>query len=323
LITIKIIRRSNAIFWGIVMIEVSGLTKRYGNVMALSNVSFTVPKGKIVGFLGANGAGKTTTMDIISGCSGADDGTTVIGGVDTMKEPERAKALLGYLPDEPPVYNDMRVVDFIEYAARLRKVPSNEIHRRVADTVDKLSLGEVQSRLVGNLSKGFRQRVGLAQAIVHSPPVLILDEPTEGLDPNQIVQIRDLIKSLAGEHTILLSSHILSEVQNTCEQIIIIHQGKIVQTGTYEEIVRRAEPKRLYYINVGRNIEQLVAKLSQVQGVSSAVVTDVEQQRAEFVVELPEQIDLVAKLAVEGGYGIRELAAARKSLEEIFIKLTH
>jgi ABC-2 type transport system ATP-binding protein len=217
----------------------------------------------------------------------------------------------------------MRVVDFIEYAARLRKVPSNEIHRRVADTVDKLSLGEVQSRLVGNLSKGFRQRVGLAQAIVHSPPVLILDEPTEGLDPNQIVQIRDLIKSLAGEHTILLSSHILSEVQNTCEQIIIIHQGKIVQTGTYEEIVRRAEPKRLYYINVGRNIEQLVAKLSQVQGVSSAVVTDVEQQRAEFVVELPEQIDLVAKLAVEGGYGIRELAAARKSLEEIFIKLTH
>ncbi len=305
------------------MIEVSGLTKRYGNVMALSNVSFTVPKGKIVGFLGANGAGKTTTMDIISGCSGADDGTTVIGGVDTMKEPERAKALLGYLPDEPPVYNDMRVVDFIEYAARLRKVPSNEIHRRVADTVDKLSLGEVQSRLVGNLSKGFRQRVGLAQAIVHSPPVLILDEPTEGLDPNQIVQIRDLIKSLAGEHTILLSSHILSEVQNTCEQIIIIHQGKIVQTGTYEEIVRRAEPKRLYYINVGRNIEQLVAKLSQVQGVSSAVVTDVEQQRAEFVVELPEQIDLVAKLAVEGGYGIRELAAARKSLEEIFIKLTH
>lgn len=305
------------------MIEVSGLSKRYGNIQALSDVTFKVDKGQIVGFLGANGAGKTTTMDILCGCIGPDQGIAKIGGFDITTEPEEAKRRLGYLPDEPPLYNDMKVSEYIEYAARLHKIPGNEIKRRVDDTVDKLALGEVHHRLIGNLSKGFRQRVGLAQAIVHDPEVLVLDEPTEGLDPNQIVQIRDLIRSLAGQHTIILSSHILSEVQNTCDHIVIIHQGRVVQQGTYDDLVSHIGAQRPYFVSVRQNSGQLLQKLSTLSGLTQVKQSDLEDDRIDFTIDTNvTQIDHIARTVLDGGYGLREIAAKSKGLEEVFFQLT-
>lgn len=305
------------------MIEVSGLTKRYGSIAALSNLSFTVPKGQIVGFLGANGAGKTTTMDILCGCIGADQGTAKISGYDITEAPLEAKRRLGYLPDVPPLHLDMEVADFIEYAARLHKLQGAQVKSSVNETIEKLSLGDVRHRLVGNLSKGYRQRVGLAQALVHDPEVLVLDEPTEGLDPNQIAQIRSLIRSLGQRHTIILSSHILSEVQNTCDYIIIINKGKIVTQGTYEELSRSMEAGNTYRLRVRQNGASLASSLKQIDGVAhvqSSGADDIEfalgKQAKDSV------IDDVAKRVVEGGFGLKELTLKTRSLEEVFMQLT-
>ena len=304
------------------MIEVSGLSKTFGSVKALKDVAFTVEKGKIVGFLGANGTGKTTTMDIICGCIGADRGSAKIVGFDITEQPIEAKKRLGYLPDIPPLHPEMQVRDFISYAAKLHKVPSANIAARVDKTLDRLSLGEVQKRLVGNLSKGFRQRVALAQAIVHDPDVLVLDEPTEGLDPNQIVQIRDLIKSLAGEHTIILSSHILTEVQNTCEEIIIINKGQIVRQGTYQDLVDQLQTGRVYSLRVNNPSAGLRDQLSTLGGVQLFAPAD-RPDTLEFALsESVADVDQVAKLVVDGGFGLRELALKTKSLEDVFFEVT-
>lgn len=306
------------------MIEVSGLTKRYGNVNALVDVSFIVEKGKIVGFLGANGAGKTTTMDIICGCIGADAGRATIAGFDITEQPIEAKKRLGYLPDAPPLHPEMRVEEFIEYAARLHRVSRSEVGKRVGATIAKLSLGDVRKRLIGNLSKGFRQRVALAQAIVHEPEVLILDEPTEGLDPVQIVQIRELIRSLAGDHTIILSSHILSEVQNICEQIVIIHQGRIVQQGTYSDLLAHIEAGRVYRMRVGQGASKLLNELKQCQLISNPQLVGEGNNEVEFSLSTSGDIalDEVSKITVNGGFGLRELAPKTKSLEEVFFQIT-
>jgi ABC-2 type transport system ATP-binding protein len=307
------------------MIEVSGLSKRFGDVHALNDVSFTVPKGQIVGFLGANGAGKTTTMDILCGCIGADTGTAKVAGFDVTEQPLEAKRRLGYLPDVPPLHPEMRVGDFVEYAARLRKVEGAKVKQRVSDTLDTLSLGDVRQRLVGNLSKGYRQRVALAQALVHDPDVLVLDEPTEGLDPNQIAHIRDLIKALAGHHTIILSSHILSEVQATCDHIIIIHKGKVVQQGSYEELVQQMHAGRVYRLRVQKDASLMVNTLRGVTGLVNAHVDAHEANVVEFALGGgvgEDVIDEVARKAVEGGYGLRELAVKTKSLEDVFFQLT-
>ncbi len=308
------------------MIEVSGLSKRYGSVQALADVTFTVPKGQIVGFLGANGAGKTTTMDIMCGCIGADGGVAKIAGFDITENPLEAKRRLGYLPDVPPLHGEMRVIDFITYAARLHKVEKQRMKERVSGTIERLSLGDVQERLVGNLSKGYRQRVALAQAIVHDPDVLVLDEPTEGLDPNQIVHIRELIRSLAGQHTIILSSHILSEVQNTCDHIIIIHQGQIVQQGSYAELVDHMQTGRIYKLRVGKDAARLTSSLVASGGVINPRVTDEKTNEIEFGLSKSSSetvLDDVVKKVVDGGYGLRELSAKQKTLEEVFFKLTH
>lgn len=306
------------------MIEVSGLTKRYGSVNALSDVSFTVEKGQIVGFLGANGAGKTTTMDIVCGCIGADAGTAKIAGFDITEAPLEAKKRLGYLPDVPPLHPEMRVEEFIEYAARLHKVPRTDVKKRVDGTIERLSLGDVRRRIVGNLSKGYRQRVALAQAIVHEPDVLVLDEPTEGLDPGQIVQIRELIRSLGGAHTIILSSHILSEVQNTCDHIIIIHKGRIVQQGRYEDLVAQIEAGRTYRMRVGQGAARLVTELARQGAVANPRSLGDEDREVEFALARSGEaaLDEVAKLAVSGGFGLRELAPKTKTLEEVFFQIT-
>jgi len=307
------------------MIEVSGLSKSYGTIHALRDVTFTVQKGQIVGFLGANGAGKTTTMDIMCGCTGADAGSVKISGFDITEQPIEAKRRLGYLPDNPPLHNDMEVSEFIGYCASLRGVPKTEISKRVQETMAKLSLSDVQGRMVGNLSKGFRQRVGLAQAIVHDPEVLVLDEPTEGLDPNQIVHIRELIKSLAGHHTIILSSHILSEVQNTCERIIIIDRGHIVTQGTYEELVQNVDKGHIYRLKVASDASRLTLELGKIKGINKPSVDQQHTDIIEFGLARDQDeavLDEVARQVVNGGYGLRELSLKTRSLEDVFFQIT-
>ncbi|MBM4251201.1 MAG: ABC transporter ATP-binding protein [Deltaproteobacteria bacterium] len=308
------------------MIEVNGLTKRFGSIQALRDVSFKVEPGQIVGFLGANGAGKTTTMDIMCGCIGADSGSAKIAGFDIMDQPLEAKRRLGYLPDVAPLHLEMRVADYVTFAARLHKVPAVQLRKQVDDALDRLSLGDVRHRLVGNLSKGYRQRVALAQAIVHNPEVLILDEPTEGLDPNQILHIRELIKSLAGQHTIILSSHILSEVQNTCDRIVIIHNGVVVQQGSVEELARQAEAGRIYRMRVANNVDQLARDLGAINQLSGVRLTDPKNGELEFGLAkaADEQvITEVSKVVVNGSYGLRELTLKTHSLEDVFFQLTH
>ncbi len=308
------------------MIEVKGLSKRFGQLQALNDVSFTVEKGQIVGFLGANGAGKTTTMDILCGCIGADAGSAVIAGYDITEQPIEAKKRLGYLPDIPPLHLEMTVDDFVTYAAKLHQVPLNALNTRVNDTLQRLALTDVRHRLVGNLSKGYRQRVALAQAIVHDPEVLVLDEPTEGLDPAQIVQIRELIRSLGGKHTILLSSHILSEVQNTCDRIVIINKGRIVTQGTYDELTRDLSQGKVFRLRVARSVNDALTRLKGLPGIVHARIEDDHGTDAiEFGLEksasenAPEDI---ARAVMDGGFGFRELRQKTKSLEEVFFQVT-
>ncbi|MFW7378093.1 MAG: ABC transporter ATP-binding protein [Oligoflexus sp.] len=304
------------------MIEVSGVSKRFGDVVALDQVSFRVEKGQVVGFLGANGAGKTTTMDIICGCLGTQEGYAKIAGFDVFEQPVEVKKRIGYLPDEPPIHDDMKVGEFIRYAAKLRQVPTREVDARVQEVLERLSLTEMKERLIGNLSKGFRQRVGLAQALVHKPEVLILDEPTEGLDPNQIIQIRELIRSLKQDHTILFSSHILSEVESICDELIIIHKGKVIEQGNYQHLLEKSEKSREYKLEVREGAETLLTKLQQMPGVEQPQLvggnlltlnTDGQQQ----------VLDGIVRAVLDGGHGMRQLSPRSKTLEEIFIQLTH
>src|ERR1700730_5592333 len=221
------------------MIEVENLTKRYGRHTAVDGVSFHVHKGEILGFLGPNGAGKTTTMRILPCCLPPTEGTARVAGYDVFEQPLEVKRRVGYVPETPPLYPDMDVQTFLDFCAKIKGVPGKDRKARIAEAVDKTRIGDVRTTLIGRLSKGYRQRVGLAQAILHNPEVLILDEPTAGLDPKQIIETRALIKSLADEHTIILSTHILPEVEQTCEQVIIISRGKVVATDTVEHLQHR------------------------------------------------------------------------------------
>ena len=306
------------------MIEVSGLTKRYGDILALSEVSFSVDKGKIVGFLGANGAGKSTTMDIFCGYTGADHGSAKVAGFDITESPIEAKQRLGYLPDVPPLHTDMIVEDYVTYAGKLRGLSSTQLTTNVSSTIEKLALGDVKHRLVGNLSKGYRQRVGLAQALVHDPEVLVLDEPTEGLDPTQISEMRKLIRSLAGQHTILLSSHILSEVQSTVDNIIVINRGKIVAQGTYEELASSLEAGSTYRLKVAKQSSAVLSALQSLQGIHGAHLTG-HGEEVEFALAKSTNdniLDEIARKVVDGGFGLRELALKTRSLEDVFLQLT-
>ena len=306
------------------MIEVSGLTKRYGDINALTNVSFTVDKGKIVGFLGANGAGKSTTMDILCGYIGADQGSAKVAGYDITEQPIDAKRRLGYLPDVPPLHTDMVVEDYVTYAAKLHKVAKDQMKVRVDSTLEKLALGDVRRRVIGNLSKGYRQRVGLAQALVHDPEVLVLDEPTEGLDPTQISEMRKLIRSLAGQHTILLSSHILSEVQSTVDKIVVINKGKVVAQGSYEELSASLEGGSIYRLRVARDSARALATINTMQGLHTARATG-NGEEIEFAIARTSNdqiLDDVARSVIDGGFGLRELALKTRSLEEVFLQLT-
>lgn len=308
---------------GVVLIKVSNISKTFGGLKALDEISFHVEKGQIVGFLGANGAGKTTTMDIICGCLGSDTGSVSVSGIDVLAEPVLAKKKIGYLPDEPPIHHDMLVKEFIKYVAKVRSVPKNILDERVSEVIEKLSLNSMEDRLIGNLSKGYKQRVGLAQALVHKPEVLVLDEPTEGLDPKQIVQIRELILSLKGEHTILFSSHILTEVESLCDKLIIVDQGRVIEQGSYGSILSKFNQKHQYSLEVRQGASKLEGELRSLEGLTLVRPNSSEDPTIEFSVEDPELIDSVASSVLKGGYGMVQLARKKASLEDVFFKLTN
>jgi ABC-2 type transport system ATP-binding protein len=309
------------------MIKVEGLTKRYARTVAVDDVSFEVAKGQIVGFLGPNGAGKTTTMRVLTCFLPATDGRAEVAGFDVTTQAMEVKRRIGYLPETPPVYPDMEVSEYLEFVGRLKGVSKANIRQRLDEVAERCAIADVKQKLIGKLSKGYRQRVGLAQAIIHNPDVLILDEPTSGLDPKQIIETRDLIKSLAGDHTIILSTHILQEVEATCERVIIIAKGKVVAADTVDNLTHRLRGSESVVIEVGGadGGDAVQRRLEQVSGVSRVISREGRNQKLRFEVEGLQGRHIrpdLAKAIVESGWELHELHAAAYSLEEVFIELT-
>ncbi|MBX3018983.1 MAG: ABC transporter ATP-binding protein [Bdellovibrionaceae bacterium] len=305
------------------MIEVRALTKKYGENLAINNLNFNVNKGEVVGFLGPNGAGKSTTMKIITGFMAPTSGEARVCGFDVFESPLEVKRRIGYLPETPPVYGDMRVREYLDYVAELKGVPANLRAKGVDGALEKTNLGAVEKRLIQNLSKGFRQRVGIAQALVSNPEVLILDEPTVGLDPKQVAEIRDLIKELRGEHTVILSTHILPEVQATCERIIIINRGHIVAQDSLENLSALQASGRRIHLKLRKAQETAPGFIGGTRGVRAvkAGATPVEW---EIDAETDEQIiEDLARAAMDQGYGLLEIGSVKVGLEDIFMKLTY
>jgi len=312
------------------MITVNGLTKKYAHNTAVDHISFEVQKGQIVGFLGPNGAGKTTTMRMLTCFLTPTGGSATVAGFDILEQPLEVKKRIGYLPETPPVYPEMRVGEYLAFVGQIKGLSGSDLRARVSYACERCAVADVRNKLIGKLSKGYRQRVGLAQAIIHNPDVLILDEPTAGLDPKQINETRDLIKSLAGDHTIILSTHILPEVSQTCEQVIIINKGKIVATDSVSNLQTRARSGESVLVEVaGRNGSldpaAVQRKLEQVSGVSRVTSKADGQKRAIFEVEGSQGRSIrgdLARAVVESGWDLNELRTAAMSLEEIFLQLT-
>jgi ABC-2 type transport system ATP-binding protein len=312
------------------MITVKELTKRYAHTIAVDRISFEVPRGQIVGFLGPNGAGKTTTMRMLTCFLTPSAGAATVAGYDILEQPLEVKKRIGYLPETPPVYPEMRIDEYLSFVGQLKGLTGAELRSRVDYSCERCAIADVRNKIIGKLSKGYRQRVGLAQAIIHNPDVLILDEPTAGLDPKQINETRDLIKGLAGDHTIILSTHILPEVSQTCEQVIIINKGKIVATDSVSNLQNRASTGESVLIEVaGRNgnldPSAVRRKLEQVAGVIRVVAKVDGQNRAIFEVEGTKDRAIrgdLARAVVESGWDLNELRTAAMSLEEIFLQLT-
>ena len=312
------------------MINVKELTKRYARTTAVDHITFEVAKGQIVGFLGPNGAGKTTTMRMLTCFLPPSSGTATVAGFDVLEQPLEVRKRIGYLPETPPLYPEMDAVEYLRFVGKLKGLSGAELDKRVDYACERCAIADVKHKLLGRLSKGYRQRVGLAQAIIHNPDVLILDEPTAGLDPKQINETRDLIKSLAGSHTIILSTHILPEVEQTCEQVVIINKGKLVATDSVRNLQARARGAESMVVEVaGRNgnLEPSVVqeKLQRVTGVSRVSCKQQVDSRAVFEVEGNKgklvRGDL-ARAVVESGWDLNELRPAAMSLEEVFLQLT-
>jgi ABC-2 type transport system ATP-binding protein len=296
----------------------------------VDHISFEVEKGQIVGFLGPNGAGKTTTMRILTCFLPPTSGTASVAGFDVLEQPLEVKKRIGYLPEMPPLYPEMRTDEYLTFVGKLKGLSGSELRQRVGAVCERFAIADVKKKLLGKLSKGYRQRVGLAQAIIHNPEVLILDEPTAGLDPKQINETRDLIKSLAGDHTIILSTHILSEVEQTCQQVIIINKGKLVATDSVNNLQSRARGAETVLVEVaGRNGDvdsaAVQRRLEKITGVSRVVFKEKRQNRNIFEVESQKNRfargDL-ARAVVESGWDLNELRPTAVSLEEIFLQLT-
>ena len=312
------------------MIKVSELTKRYARTTAVDHISFEVEKGQIVGFLGPNGAGKTTTMRMLTCFLPPTSGTASVAGFDVLEQPMEVKKRIGYLPEMPPLYQEMRTTEYLMFVGKLKGLSGADLKQRVETACERCAITDVKEKLLGKLSKGYRQRVGLAQAILHNPDVLILDEPTAGLDPKQINETRDLIKSLAGDHTIILSTHILPEVEQTCQQVIIINRGKVVATDSVSNLRGRARGAESMLLEVGSRDGSLDTaavqeRLEKVAGVSRVTFKEKRQEGSTFEVENRKgsfsRGDL-ARAVVQAGWELNEMRPASVSLEEIFLQLT-
>ena len=306
------------------MIEVRHISKQYGLRPAITDLNFTIKKGEVVGFLGPNGAGKTTTMKILTGCMAPSSGDVYIDGEDIFEHPISAKKKIGYLPETPPIYGDMRVEDYLRYTAVLKNCPKQQVTALVGSAMEKTGLSQVQQRLIQNLSKGFKQRVGLAQALVSDPEILILDEPTIGLDPNQVIEIRHLINQLKGKHTIILSTHILPEVQASCDRILIIKEGQMAAQESLSSLKEKQyQGHRTITVRVRHVVKNLPQLLKEVEGVMDAQTTAAEDILRLSVdthtgAPINEQI---AKKVIDSGAGLVELSESF-SLEDVFLQLT-
>ena len=311
------------------MISVKELTKKYSRNLAVDHISFEVQKGEIVGFLGPNGAGKTTTMRMLTCFLPPTAGSATVAGFDILEQPLEVKRRIGYLPETPPLYLEMDTTAYLTFVGRLKGVPTADLPKRVNYVCERCAITDVRHKLLGKLSKGYRQRVGLAQAIIHNPDVLILDEPTAGLDPKQINETRDLIRSLAGDHTIILSTHILPEVEQTCEKVIIINRGRLVATDSVQNLQSRARGAEIMHVEVaGRNgnLESSLvqSRFQQISGVTRVSLKQSHDNRNTFEIESQKGFvrgDL-ARAVVESGWDLNELRPTAMSLEEVFLQLT-
>ena len=303
------------------MIEVESLSKSYGPREAIKNLSFQIEKGEVVGFLGPNGAGKSTTMNILSCIMPASSGTAKICGFDIFEQSLEIRKLIGYLPETPPLYSDMVVTDFLAFASRLRNISSKETPLAVERVIEQCSLKEVKNRIIGRLSKGYQQRVGIAQALVHNPDILILDEPTIGLDPIQIIEIRKLIQDLASSHTIILSSHILPEITQICKRVIIISDGEIAAVDSLEALTTRLRKGERLILKLRHSNNETIGKLRTLKKINTVI----EDQTGQFTIDCDPQANIqdnIAQISIDNNWGIIELKPASVTLEEIFLKLT-
>ncbi len=301
------------------MIKIDRVTKMYGQNVAVRNVSFEVEKGEILGFLGPNGAGKTTMMRIITGFFPPTDGDAFVMGHSVLTEPLEVKKRIGYVPENPSMYTDMRVYEYLRFIGAVKGVPRSKVKKSVEKAVEQCALEKVTKRRIGELSKGFRQRVALGQALVNDPPVLVLDEPTSGLDPKQIHEIRGLIKSMAGERTIILSTHILPEVSMTCSKVVIINEGKIVAVDSTENIGSNLAQSHQVEMVVEGPADRIVDRLTQIEGIKR-----VDNRGSTYIVEVDKERDLravMAKKIVENGFGLLEMKSRSMSLEDVFLRL--
>ncbi|MEO8259308.1 MAG: ABC transporter ATP-binding protein [Acidobacteriota bacterium] len=307
------------------MIEVQHLTKRYGRVTAVEDVTFRVERGEILGFLGPNGAGKTTTMRILTGFMPATEGKAIVAGFDVFEQPIEAKRRTGYLPETPPLYPDMTVLEYLNFVSKLKGVLSADRKARVQTVMERTRIDDMANRQCAKLSKGYRQRVGLAQAIIHNPDVLILDEPTAGLDPKQIIETRELIKELKGDHTIILSTHILPEVSQTCDRVVIINRGHVVAVDTPDNLTARLRGSETMYLEVDTEGADAGPALSGIPGATRVVESTRRGSIVGYEVESAQGQDIrrqLARAVVTSGWGLLEFRPMRMSLEEIFLSLT-
>jgi ABC-2 type transport system ATP-binding protein len=309
------------------MIEVQHLTKRYGRITAVDDLTFKVERGEILGFLGPNGAGKTTTMRILTGYMPATEGKAIVAGFDVFNQPIEAKRRTGYLPETPPLYPEMTVREYLQFVARIKikGVSSSERRQRVEDSMRRTRLLDMAARHCGKLSKGYRQRVGLAQAILHNPEVLILDEPTAGLDPKQIIETRQLIKELGGAHTIILSTHILPEVSQTCERVVIINKGRMVAVDTPGNLTAKLRGSETMYVQIDALGQDAATALRSIPGVTDVTVADAHNGLTGYEVSSESGRDIrrdLARAIVMQNWGLLELRPTRMSLEDIFLSLT-
>ena len=308
------------------MIEVSNLVKKYGDHTAVDHLSFQIEKGKIYGFLGPNGAGKSTTMNMITGYIASTEGKVMIDGHDILEEPEAAKKCIGYLPEMPPLYFDMTVLEYMKFAADLKKIPKKQKDKQIKEVMDMVKITDMKDRLIKNLSKGYRQRVGLAQAILGYPEVIILDEPTVGLDPKQIIEIRDLIKSLKQKHTVILSSHILSEVRAVCDYVLIISHGKLVASDTPDNLERLAAGSNSLLMKVKGEKDTIRKDLETIEGVTGVEMSyDSDEELWKTKVFIQENVDIREKVfyaMAKANCPIYEMQVKRVSLEDVFLELT-